>query len=153
MPTGELFPATWALQGVQSGLSARAALRDFRNAGGKVADSTWFKVYGEVAAQVSLREGIFAEPQSGSPFAHEIQQWSTIKAQGYAHQVEVLVRERATGEIVSIPYTGFSTELQNRQDVIDKALEVYSNDAAERYDQQILGAVYTGTYQAVRMGT
>jgi hypothetical protein len=149
MPTGNLYPATWALQGVQAGLSARAALREFRDAGGHVADGTWFKVYGEVAAEVSLREGIFAEPQQGIPYAHEIQQWSTIKATGYVHQIEVLVRERGTGQVVSIPYSAMSSELRSREDVIAEALDIYSDENAEKYEQQILGAVYTGTYQAV----
>jgi len=153
MATDSPYPATWALQGVEAGLSARAALAAYRDAGGHVADATWFKTYAEVAAHISEREGIFGERQEGTPYASEIQQWETIKAQGYAHQVEVLARERETGEIVSIPYTVMSHELQDRTDVINQALEIYSDENAQRYNQQILGAVYTGTYQAVQTGT
>ena len=148
MATGNLYPATWALQGVQEGLSASAALRDFRAAGGHVADSTWYKVYGEVAAQISLREGIYDEPQNLRPVASEIQQWTTVRATGYVQQVEVLVRDRGTGEIISVPYSSMGKTLRSRRAVIAEALDVYSDENAEKYNQQILGAVYTGTYAA-----
>jgi len=152
MATDSPYPATWALQGVESGLSARAALSAYREAGGHVADSTWFRTYAEVAANVSAREGLFSEPQEGTPYASEIQQWETIKAEGYAHQVEVLARDRRTGEVISIPYTMMSRELMDRTDVINHALQVYSDENAKKYEQQILGAVYTGTYSAVASG-
>jgi hypothetical protein len=148
MATDRLFPATWALEGVQEGLSARAALRAFRDAGGRVADATWYKVYGEVAAQVSLREGIYNEPQNLRPTGEEIKVWTTTKAKGYVQQVEVLVREQGTGEIISIPFSGMGRTLRSRRAVIAEALETYSDENAERYGQTILGAVYTGTYEA-----
>ena len=143
------YPAQWALQAVQEGLSARAGLSAFREAGGHVQDSTWFKVYSEVAATVSLREGIYNEPQNLRPVAAEIQPWTTIKASGYVQQVEVLVRDRGTGEIISIPYSAMGRSLQSRRAVIAKALEVYGQEGHSGPPQTILGAVYTGTYQAV----
>jgi hypothetical protein len=147
------YPATWALQAVQAGLSARAGLREFREAGGHVGDSTWYKVYGEVAAHISLREGIYSEPQNLRPVASEIQQWTTSKATGYIQQIEVLVRERGTGEIISVPYSAMGRTLRSRRNIINEALNVYSDENAQKYNQQILGAVYTGTYQAVPAGT
>lgn len=152
MATDSPFPATWALQGVEAGLSARQALALFREAGGHVADATWFKVYSEVAANISLREGIYDEPTDLHPVAGEIQTWTTSKATGYVQQVEVLVRDRGTGEVISVPYSAMGRELQTRREVLNKALSVYSDDNAEKYNQQVLGAVYTGTYQAVPQG-
>ena len=152
MATGNLYPATWALAGIQEGLSANAALKEFRAAGGHVANQTWYQVYGEVAAQVSLREGIYDEPQNLRPVASEIQQWSTIRATGYVQQVEVLVRDRGTGEVISVPYSSLGRSLRSRRSIINEALEVYSDENAERYNQTILGAVYTGTYSAVPLG-
>lgn len=149
MATSSPYPATWALQAIQSGLSARAGLREFREAGGHVSNSSWYKLYGEVAATVSLREGIYNEPQNLRPVASEIQRWTTAKATGYVQQIEVLVRDRGTGEIISVPYSAMGKTLRSRRAVINEALSVYSDENARKYDQQILGAVYTGTYQAV----
>lgn len=149
MPTENLYPAQWALQSVLEGLSARQSLTQFRDAGGHVGNETWFKLRAEVEAAISNREGIYNEPLHLRPTANEIQQWSTVKASGYVQQVEVLVRERETGVIISIPYTSMNRQLRSRQNVVNEALDVYSDDNAKKYNQQVLGAVYSGTYEAV----
>ena len=149
MATDSPYPATWALQSILSGLSARQGLLAYRQGGGHVGDSTWFKLYGQIAAQVSEREGIYNEPQSLRPVAGEINTWTTAKASGYVQQVEVLVRDRGTGEIISVPYSAMGHNLRSRKSVVSEALSVYSDENSEKYNQQVLGAVYTGTYQAV----
>jgi len=152
MATDSPYPATWALQGVEAGLSARQALAEFREAGGHVADGTWFKTYAEVAAHISLREGIYNEPTDLRPVGEEVKTWSTHKAAGYAQQVEVLVRDQGTGEIITIPYTYTGHELLTRREVINKALDVYDGEGSSGEHQQMLGAVYSGTYQMVPTG-
>jgi hypothetical protein len=152
MATDNPTPAQFALQSVLEGLSARAGLKQFREAGGRVANQTWFALRGEMEAMVASREGVYNEPQRLRPTAAEIQTWTTTKAQGYVQQVEVLVRERGTGQIVSVPYTSIGRTLRSRAAIIEESLDVYSDDNAEKYNQQILGAVYSGTYQAVPVG-
>lgn len=152
MPTEDPVPAQFALQSVLEGLSARQGLTAFREAGGRVANQTWFQLRGEVERMVSAREGIYNEPQHLRPIANEIQQWTTSKARGYIQQVEVLVRDRATGQVISVPYSSVSSNLRSRMAVIREALDVYSDDNAKKYNQQILGAVYSGTFQAVPQG-
>jgi uncharacterized protein YdhG (YjbR/CyaY superfamily) len=152
MPTENPVPAQFALQSVLAGLTARKALAAYREAGGHVANQTWFQLRGEMERMVSAREGIYSEPQHLKPVASEIQQWTTAKARGYIQQVEVLVRERETGTVVSVPYSSVSNNLRSRAAVTKEALDVYSDDNAKKYNQQILGAVYSGTYQAVPAG-
>lgn len=152
MPTENPVPAQFALQSVLEGLSARAGLRAFREAGGRVGNSTWFQLRGEVERTVSAREGIYNEPQRLRPVASEVQQWTTKGAKGYFQQVEVLVRERATGTVISVPYTSVGRNLRSRNAIIKEALDVYSDDNAKKYNQSVLGAVYSGTFQAVPVG-
>lgn len=152
MPTENPVPAQFALQSVLEGLSARAGLRAFRESGGRVGNSTWFQLRGEMERMVSDREGVYNEPQRLRPVASEIQQWTTQRAKGYFQQVEVLVRERATGTVISVPYTSISRNLRSRNAIIKEALDVYSDDNAQKYNQVILGAVYSGTFQAVPVG-
>lgn len=149
MPASELNPVQWALNAVEEGLSARAGLTRFREAGGHVANETWYRLTGEVQAMLASREGIYNEPVHLIPTAEEIQRWTTQTAHGYIQQVEILVRDRETGEVFSAPFSGTGRTLRSRRSVLDEALSVYSDDNAKRYNQQILGAVYTGTYQAV----
>jgi len=148
MPTDDFNIAQWALQAVQGGLSARQGLAEFREAGGRVANQTWYRVTGEIQATLAAREGIYDEPLNLRPVAQEIQTWTTAKARGYIQQVEVLVREKATGQIISVPFSVQGRSLVSRRNAIRQALDVYSDDNAKRYNQQILGAVYTGTYEA-----
>lgn len=145
-------PAQWALHYIQEGFSARKGLEEFRAQGGHIANATWFKLTGELQAMLAQREGILDEPHNAVPTATQIQTWTTQKATGFIQQVEVLARDRATGEIMSIPYSHMSSDLKTRREVLADALSVYSDDNAERYNQSILGAVYTGTYQAVPEG-
>jgi hypothetical protein len=98
---------------------------------------------------LAMREGIYNEPQHLRPVAGEISTWTTAKAKGFIQQVEVLVRDRASGEIVSVPFSLQGRSLVSRRSAIKAALSVYSDENAVKYDQQILGAVYTGTYQAI----
>lgn len=141
--------AQWALHAIREGWSARAGLDRYRAEGGRVADATWYKMTGELNRMVAERETELTRPLSLRPTADDIREWTTRNARGYIHQVEVLVRDRATGEIISVPYSAMSRQLKSRISVINEALRVYSSDNAKKYDQQVLGAVYTGTYQAV----
>jgi hypothetical protein len=152
MATSESVPSAFALDAIMSGLSAREGLRQFRESGGHVASGTWFKLTGQLQAMLAEREGVYNEPVNRRPVASEIKTWSTAKAKGYIQQVEVLVKDRASGEIISVPFSVTGRSLASRRSVVNKALDIYSDDNAQRYNQQILGAVYTGTYQATPIG-
>lgn len=148
MPTGDLNAAQWALNSVQTGQSARQGLAAYRAEGGHIASQTWFRLVGEIQSALADREGIYDEPLNLRPVASEIRTWSTAKAKGYIQQVEVLVRDRGTGQIISVPFSVQARSLVSRRNAIAQALDVYSDDNAKRYNQQVLGAVYTGTYEA-----
>lgn len=140
--------AQWALHAIREGWSAAAGLDRFRAEGGHIADASWYKLTGELNRMLAEREGELNRPLNLRPTADEILEWSTGKARGYIHQVEVLVRDRDTGEIISVPYSATGRTLRSRISVINEALSVYSAENAKKYNQQILGAVYTGTYKA-----
>jgi hypothetical protein len=148
MPTGNLNAAQWALNSVLTGQSARAGLGAYRAAGGRLGSQSWYRLVGEIQASLAAREGIYDEPLNLRPVAAEIRTWTTAKARGYIQQVEVLVREKTTGQIVSVPFSVHGRSLVSRRNAIQQALDVYSDDNAKRYDQVVLGAVYTGTYEA-----
>lgn len=152
MPTSDLNAAQWALLAVQEGQSAREGLAAYREAGGRIANQSWFRLTGEIQRALADREGIYDEPLNLRPVASEIRTWSTAKARGYIQQVEVLVREKNTGQIISVPFSVQGRALVSRRNAIKQALDVYSDDNAKKYEQQVLGAIYTGTYQAVPRG-
>jgi len=148
MPTEDLNAAQWALLSVQEGMSGRQGLAAYREAGGRLGTGSWYRLVGEIQRGLSDREGVYDEPLNLRPVASEIRTWTTSKARGYIQQVEVLVREKATGQIISVPFSVQGRSLVSRRNAIRQALDVYSDDNAKKYDQVVLGAVYTGTYEA-----
>ncbi|SRR5713101_1773499 len=148
MPTENLSVAQWALAAIQEGRTARQGLNDFRQAGGHVANDTWYRVTAELQANLANREGIYNEPVNRIPTASEIQHWTTQKAKGYVQQVEVIARDRTTGEILSLPYSLTGKTLRSRNYAINQALSIYKQDTPSGENQQILGAIYSGTYYA-----
>jgi hypothetical protein len=148
MPTDDLNAAQWALSSVLGGSSARAGLQAYREAGGHLASQSWYRLVGEIQASLAEREGIYDEPLNLRPVASEVKTWTTAKARGYIQQVEVLVREKSTGQIISVPFSVTGKSLVSRRNAISQALDIYSDDNAKKYDQQVLGAIYTGTYEA-----
>ncbi len=152
MATDDLSPAQWALLAVESGWSATAGLDRFRAEGGHIANQTWYRMSAEIARSLGSRIGTYNEPVNRVPTPAEVQDWTTQKAAGYIQQVEVLARDKVTGEIISIPFSLTGRTLVSRAKAMKAALDVYGSDNERKYAQQILGAIYTGTYRAVPQG-
>ena len=133
-----------------SGLSATRGLKQFRLAGGRIATQTWFRLTGELQAMLARREGIYDEPLNRRPTADQIETWSKWKGKGYIQQVEVLARDRDTGQIISIPFSSTGRVLKSRKAVIQEALSTITPEGTDGDKQQLLGAVYTGTYQGAQ---
>lgn len=147
MPDGGISPAQWAWMAIQEGWSATRGLREFRAAGGHLADSTWHRLYAEIKNSVATITEKLGQGIGRVPVASEIQIWETASAKGYIQQVEVLIRDRATNEIISIPFSLSGKTLRSRNTALKAALDTYRPDSVSGEGQQILGAVYTGTYE------
>jgi len=139
-------PTGAALGAILAGMSARGGLRAFREAGGRIAGQTWFRLTGELQAMLARREGIYDEPLHNKPHAGEVEVWEKYTGKGYIQQVEVIVRDRDTNELISIPFSHVTRQLATRKDVIKSALQTITPEGTDGERQQILGAVYTGTY-------
>lgn len=149
MPGEESYVFNWALQSALEGLSATAGLREYREAGGHISNQTWYAARGEAEKFLADREGIYNEPQHLRPTAEQIQTWTTKNATGYIQQVEVLVRQKGTNVVISVPYSATGRTLRSRIAVVREAAAAYAGNNAKKYEQEVLGVVYTGTYQMV----
>lgn len=91
-------------------------------------------------------------PLNRKPLAHEINVMSTKKASGFMHYVDVMVKDRATGLVALRPYAVKSDVLLSRGQAVKKALAGFINainNNPGEYPEQVLGAVYTATYQMI----
>lgn len=142
------FPYWAAIRSVRDGLSGRQGLNQYREGGGKIRDSTWYKLVGHAQEAMSKRQKEVTAPLDRRPTAEYLQHWPTKKKTGIAQQVEILARDRDTNELITIPYTRFGSTLVSRQSVIDDALSTITPEGTDGDRQQILGASYVGTYVA-----
>lgn len=134
-----------AVQAAKEGLSANKAYAQIHAEGEHIARGTFLKLYAEVKHDLALQAEEITRPVDVKPSAAEIRPYTSAKETGYMQYVDVYVRDRATGDVHTVPYGVRTDDLLTRIDVIETALMRYGSHA-EGYDQQVLGATYTSTY-------
>lgn len=142
----ELHAPGWVAGAVRQGVSARQGLNDYRAAGGSIRDAVWFKLYAEQkVATESVREEM-TKPLGAIPGSSEMVTMTTKRASGYLQTLDIYTRVKGT-DVVSIRPFMFSTdELMSRGEALSKALTMMQQAVdEERYEEVLLGGVYTGT--------
>lgn len=129
------------------GISAREGLRLFREAGGSIGNQRWFELVRSLRdnpqIRVSQMEGNFVSV----PSVNEIQTWENLTKKGYFQQVNILLRDKDTGDVSVKAYTGMGRVLRSRREIIMEAIESMQNgNLSGNYNQEIIGVAYTGTY-------
>lgn len=136
----------WVAAGIRAGLTATSALRDYRAAGGSIRDAVWRKLYAEQKASISNQIDEVTAPLNATPNADQIFPMTTKRARGYLQTVEIYTRLKGTDIVTSRAFMITSNTLMTRADVLSTALTQMQQAADEgRYDEVILGGVYTGT--------
>lgn len=139
-----------AIKTVKNGMSGRAGLAAARAGGVKIQDATWFRMVGEVRASLSSQIHEVTKPLNRKPLGDEIKTMTSRKATGFIQYVDIMVKDRDTGLTALRPYAVRVKELRSRQSIVKEALTRFVsaiNDNPSDYDEQVLGAVYTATYQ------
>lgn len=141
-----LFPSS--LLAAREGMSANAFYRELRALGIAARRSEVLALY-RISRSITARSA--DEPFRDirqTPNADEIQLWPTRKATGFRQTVAVVYRERSTGHISQAWYQTKTDQPIPRETAIAQALNAY-NDHAERYNQDLIGAIHTSAYQLV----
>lgn len=142
----ELHAPGWVAAGIREGLSATAALRDFRSAGGSLRDAVWYKLYAEQKTAVGSIINEVTAPLAAVPSAHEILPMTTKRATGYLQTIDVYTRIKGTDVVTTKPFMLTGQDLLSRGEAVARALTQMQTAVDEdRYEEVILGAVYTGT--------
>lgn len=142
----ELHAPGWVAAAVGQGISARQSLREYRDAGGAIRDSVWNKLYAEQqAASASMRDEMTKELGT-IPTAQEMTVMTTKRASGYLQTLDIYTRLKGTDVVTVRPFMFSTDELMSRGDALSQALtQMQLAVDQERYDEVILGGVYTGT--------
>lgn len=139
-----LFPA--ALTAARGGMSANVFYRALREQGIAPRRAEALQLY-KIARGIVSKSGEEAfRPLSGTPTADDIALWPTRVRTGIIQNVSITLRDKTTGQVTSKPLSIKSQNAITREAAIAKAVDLAS-EHAESYNQEIIGAVHTSTYQ------
>lgn len=141
-----LFPS--ALAAASRGMTERAWEREARSLGMGARSSEMLQLW-RVAKSITTRSpGEPFKDISLVPSGTDIQDWPSKNATGIVQNISITYRDKATGAIKQTFYRTKGTDAVTRENALAMAIDAYS-DAAERYGQELIGAVHTSTYRLV----
>lgn len=145
-----LNPAGFLRAAMAEGRSSTNALNAFREAGGDVRTSSWYRMAGEVRDSLSRAGELASLAQDALPGPEMIGEWSAGRAGTYAAQVHIHVRDADSDAMYSVPFTFTSENLFTPAEAEAAAIEAWTEGAADNEEygpQQILGATTVNYYQ------
>lgn len=139
-----LFPA--ALNAARGGMSANAFYRELQSEGIAPRRSEALQLYKIARTVVTRSEDEPFKPTSAVPTAGDIAQWPTRIRSGIIQNVVITLRDKTTGQVTSKPLSIKVEQAITRDAAIAKAVDLAS-EHADSYNQEIIGAVHTSTYE------
>lgn len=138
-----LLAYTFALEAAGQGLSANQFLADLRAGGMGIRRAVGLELYG-IAKRTLAETGSSAFSEPGViPDVTTFGATLTQGAEGFLQHVRLVYREQVTGRLIERHYSVKTETPVTPQEAIDKAVDGYS-DAADRYKQSLVGAIYSG---------
>lgn len=144
-----LFPA--ALNAAREGMSANQFYRELRDLGIAPRRSEALELY-KISSNIVARSGdaVFRDPRS-RPTGDDLLDWPTRKATGIRQNVTLVYRDRVTGKQLTTYYSYKSERGVRRETAMAIAIGAYASHA-DRYGQDLIGAVHTSSYRNVPFG-
>lgn len=142
----ELHAPGWVAAAVSREMSAAAGLREYRAAGGKIRDAVWRKLYAEQKVAKGRMLDEMTAPLEAIPDYADATIWTTKRREGFVQTVDIFVRLAGTDTVVTRPFMLTVDNLISRGEALSTALTQMNTAVDEgRYDEVVLGGVYTGT--------
>lgn len=144
------FPS--ALIAARGGMSANAFYRQLQQLGMGAKRSEVLALFKIAKAIVTKTDQEVFQDPTLVPSGQDLVPWPVRIATGVKQNVTLTYRDKTTGEIKQTYYSVTSPNGITRQEAVNEAIGAYA-DASERYNQDLIGAVHTGSYQLVPTGT
>lgn len=141
-----LFPS--ALNAASGGQSANEWIKTMQSIGLGARRGEMLELYKIARGIVSKSPDEIFRDITQVPTASEIQVWPTKKATGFAQVVTLVYRDRTTGKLNQTYWKTSNPTPMKRETAMATAISAYA-DQAERYNQDLVGAVHTSTYQQI----
>lgn len=149
---GEAWPRSLIHRLTETDLTASGALKEFREAGGKMRTQSWYRMWGEVENERSLMGIETGRPLHLKPTGDEIIPMTTRRAAGYMQRVQVVTRD-AEGNMATKTIDVRSKTLISRKNALRRAegivegITTSTDKGAEQYYHAVVTAFYGGTYE------
>lgn len=130
------------------GIGPTEGLRMYREAGGAIRTQRWFSAYGELAAELARRDMVQAAPLNRPPTGEEISTVASARPGAYLYRGGVMVVDRETGLVMTLPGSVRSQRLVNYGTAIAQMLAPVE-ESQENYGFTALGAFITGVRELV----
>lgn len=141
-----LFPS--ALVAAKGGQSANDWIKTMQSVGLSARRGEMLELFKLARGIISRSPDEIFRDITQVPTAAEIQQWPTKKATGFIQTVTLVYRNRTTGKLNQTYWKTSNPIPMRRETAMATAVSAYA-DHAERYNQDLVGAVHTSTYQQV----
>lgn len=133
---------------VKAGTSATEGLRQYRAQGGKIRDSRWYGAFGELQAELARKDFVRAAPINRLPTGSEISPVTAKKHGAYIYRGAVMVVERDTDQIVSLPASVRSKKLITYKTAISM-MQTQITDTGSPPGMTVIGAYVSGVRELV----
>ena len=133
---------------VKEGTNATQGLQQYRQAGGRIRDSRWFQAFGELQAELSRKDMVRAAPINRLPTGEEISKITAKKHGAYVYRGAVMVVERDTDQIVSLPASVRSRKLITYKTAISM-MQTQITDTGSPPGMTVIGAYVSGVRELV----
>lgn len=134
----------FALRAIGEGQSANQFAAALRESGAGIRRQVALRIYGQARALAAEYGEEVTRPLDQTPTLAESRQWPTRESEGVLQTVQLLYRERVTGNIVQRFYNVKTAAGITRQQAIQQAIDANTGNAT-RYEQALVGALHTGT--------
>lgn len=134
-----------ALIAAQNGMSANQFYRELRDLDMAPRRSEALSIYKMAQSIVSRSPDEPFRDITRAPTGGEIGPWPTRKAEGILQTVSLIYRDRVTGTLQRTYWSTKNETPMTRENAMAAAINAYA-DHAERYGQDLIGAIHTGAY-------
>lgn len=133
---------------MRSGYSASGALAFLRANGAGMRTQTFYRTWGEVARSLALEPGMADRPLDSLVSPADMATWRAGRPGTFGFQVNVVLRDAATGLVRTATRFVFSPTNLTPQEAIDKAVADYLEaEASPAYASVAMATRFVNAYQ------
>lgn len=135
---------------IEEGFTASGALDFLKAQGLGIRRQTFLRAWGETITALERRAQVEQTNLTRNPLAEEVTPFTAPHATGYLYSVDVLIRDRLTGEVYTTP-SGYRTQtLVPYRDALAEALAALQEAQAASENETPRGQILGGIVNEVR---